>query len=126
MSRAGRSASPDAEGLEGYGLTEAVTYPAQVEAVLYRHPDMAEACVIGVPDEAQGERMKAFVATKDPARAGPEPADELIEHCRENLIKWSCPLEVEFRTELPKTRVGKIDFAAVLESELDRAGAQAG
>lgn len=100
-------------------------FPAQVETVLYRHPDVAEACVVGVPDEAQGERVKAFVAAKDPARAGPELADELIRHCREHLIKWSCPREVEFRSELPKTRVGKVDFAALLESERDRAGAQA-
>jgi long-chain acyl-CoA synthetase len=92
-------------------------YPAQVEAVLYRHPDVAEACVVGVPDEAQGERVKAFVAPKDPARAGPVLADELIRHCREHLIKWSCPREVEFRTELPKTRVGKIDFSALVEGE---------
>jgi long-chain acyl-CoA synthetase len=99
-------------------------YPAQVEAVLYRHPQVAEACVVGIPDEAQGERVKAFVAAKDPERAGPELADELIRHCREHLIKWSCPRDVEFRRELPKTRVGKIDFTALLESEPDGAAAR--
>ncbi len=98
-------------------------YPAQVEAVLYRHPAVAEACVLGVPDEAQGERVKAFVALTDPERARPELRDELIRHCREHLIKWSCPREVEFRRELPKTRVGKIDFTAILESEPEGAAA---
>jgi long-chain acyl-CoA synthetase len=88
-------------------------YPAQVEAVLYEHPAVAEACVVGVPDEAQGERVKAFVVVSGTATAGPELERELITWCRERLIKWSCPREVEFRPELPRTRVGKIDFAAL-------------
>ncbi len=46
-------------------------YPAQVEAVLYEHPLVAEACVVGVPDPAQVERVKAFVVLKDPASGGP-------------------------------------------------------
>jgi long-chain acyl-CoA synthetase len=93
-------------------------YPAQVEAVLYRHPAVDEACVVGIPDEKQGERVKAFVVAKDPAAAGPELGDELIRYCRAELIKWSCPREVEFRQELPKTRVGKIDFTALVAEEL--------
>jgi long-chain acyl-CoA synthetase len=88
-------------------------FPAQVEAVLYEHPAVVEACVVGVPDEAQGERVKAFVVAKEPDLAGGELADELIAYCRERLIKWSCPREVEFLGELPKTRVGKIDFVAL-------------
>jgi long-chain acyl-CoA synthetase len=89
-------------------------FPAQVEQVLLEHPQVAEACVVGVPDEAQGERVTAFVVAADPAAAGPELGKELIEHCRAHLIKWSCPREVEFRAELPLTRVGKIDFAALV------------
>jgi acyl-coenzyme A synthetase/AMP-(fatty) acid ligase len=75
---------------------------------------VAEACVVGVPDEAQGERVKAFVVVQDPAREGPELAAELLEFCRRQLIKWSCPRDVEFRRELPKTRVGKIDFVTLM------------
>jgi long-chain acyl-CoA synthetase len=86
-------------------------YPAQVESVLLEHPAVEEACVVGVPDEAQGERVKAYVVPKDPAAVDDELSRELIAHCRERLIKWSCPRDVEFRDELPKTRVGKIDFA---------------
>lgn len=89
-------------------------YPAQVEAVLYRHPFVADACVVGVPDEAQVERVKAYVALRDPALAGPRTEEALIAHCRETLIKWSCPREIEFRTELPKTRVGKVDYRALV------------
>jgi long-chain acyl-CoA synthetase len=92
-------------------------YPAQVEEVLYSHAAVAESCVVGIPDEAQGERVVAFVVAEDPERAGPELARELIEHCREHLIKWSCPREVNFRPALPKTRVGKIDYVALQEAE---------
>jgi len=85
-------------------------YPTQVESVLYQHPQVAEACVIGVPDEAQVERVKAVVVLKDPAQADDAIAQALIEFCRQRLIKWSCPREIEFRRELPKTLVGKVDF----------------
>jgi long-chain acyl-CoA synthetase len=88
-------------------------YPAQVEAVLYRHPAVLEACVVGVPDEAQVERVKAFVVARPDAAPGPALEAELIEHCRAELIKWSCPREVEFRASLPRTRVGKVDFRAL-------------
>jgi long-chain acyl-CoA synthetase len=92
-------------------------YPAQVEAVLAEHPAVAEACVVGIPDEAQGERVKAFVVAKDPSAADGSLAKELIEHCRARLIKWSCPRDIEFRDELPRTRVGKVDFVALARGD---------
>jgi long-chain acyl-CoA synthetase len=97
-------------------------YPAQVEAVLYRHPAVAEACVIGVPDPSQGERVLACVVLRDGVETGAERGKggagtalerELIHFCRQQLIKWSCPRAVEFRTELPKTRLGKVDYRAL-------------
>jgi long-chain acyl-CoA synthetase len=97
-------------------------YPAQVEAVLYRHPAVAEACVIGVPDPSQGERVLACVVLRDGVETGAEWGKggagtalerELIDFCRQQLIKWSCPRAVEFRTELPKTRLGKVDYRAL-------------
>ncbi|MBK5257402.1 MAG: AMP-binding protein [Vicinamibacteria bacterium] len=91
-------------------------YPAQVEAVLYQHPLVSEACVVGMPDEAQVERVKAFVVLHDPALAKPETEAALIAHCRERLIKWSCPRDIEFRADLPKTRIGKIDYRALIET----------
>ncbi|PKN60252.1 MAG: AMP-dependent synthetase [Deltaproteobacteria bacterium HGW-Deltaproteobacteria-11] len=91
-------------------------YPAQVEDVLYKHEAVLECCVIGVPDEIQVERVKAFVVLKDPAREGPEMEQALIQHTREHLIKWSCPREIEFRRSLPKTLVGKVAYN-VLEVE---------
>ncbi len=95
-------------------------YPTQVEEQLYKHPAVAEACVIGVPDEVQVERVKACVVLKDEARRGPEMEQELIEHCRRDLIKWSCPREIAFYDELPKTRVGKIAYKELENQEIAR------
>jgi acyl-CoA synthetase (AMP-forming)/AMP-acid ligase II/thiamine pyrophosphate-dependent acetolactate synthase large subunit-like protein len=92
-------------------------FPAQVEAVLYRHPLVLQACVVGVPDAAQVERVKAFVVLKDQALATPETEHALIAYCGSQLIKWSCPRDVEFRRELPATRIGKVDYRALSEDE---------
>ena len=91
-------------------------YPSQVETVLQEHPAVAESCVIGVPDESQGQRVRAYVVVRDPASATDALAAELIAHCRERLIKWSCPRDVVFRDKLPLTKIGKVDFRA-LEAE---------
>ena len=93
-------------------------YPSQVEAVLYQHPMVADACVVGVPDEAQVERVKAYVVLREPGKAGPDTEAALIAYCRERLIKWSCPREVEFRAGLPKTRIGKVDYRALVEEHM--------
>ena len=95
-------------------------YPSQVEDVLYQHEAVRECCVIGVPDEVQVERVKAFVVLKDTGREGPEMEQELIRHSREHLIKWSCPREIEFRKSLPMTLVGKVAFNALEEEEKAR------
>jgi len=95
-------------------------YPAQVEDILYKHSDVLEACVIGVPDEKQVEIVKAFVVLKDPNKESKEMEKNLITHCNENLIKWSCPREIEFSKQLPKTLVGKIDFKQLEEQEKER------
>jgi long-chain acyl-CoA synthetase len=97
-------------------------YPAQVEEALYRHPAVLEACVIGVPDRAQVERVMAFVVLRAPHQASAEMEQALIAHCRENLIKWSCPREIEFREQLPKTLVGKIAFNKLREEVIARQG----
>ena len=95
-------------------------YPAQVEDKLYQHPEVAGVCVIGVPDEAQGQRVKAFVVLKDKTKAGPDMEEELIAHCRKDLIKWSCPREIEFRNELPLTLVGKVAYRVLEDEEIER------
>ena len=88
-------------------------FPAQVEAVLQQHPAVAAACVVGVPDPRQVERVIAIVVARAPTQANPLLAETLITHCQDHLIKWSCPREVYFRSSLPTTRVGKIDYRAL-------------
>jgi long-chain acyl-CoA synthetase len=97
-------------------------YPAQVEAVLREHPAVADACVVGVPDPAQVERVVAYAVLRDPSRAGAALETELIAHCRERLIKWSCPREVGFVDALPLTKVGKIDYRALVRRHAAGAG----
>lgn len=100
-------------------------YPAQVEEQLYKHPDVLEACVIGVPDPKQVERVKAFAVLKEPDKAGPETEKELIDFCRKDLIVWSCPREIEFRAALPLTLVGKVAFAKLVAEEIEKMGNEA-
>ena len=101
-------------------------YPAQVEGHLFRHEAVADCCVIGIPDKEQVERVKAFVVLKKEfaADAGPDMAKKLIDHCRKDLIKWSCPREIEFINEIPKTKVGKIAYTELQKREIDRLRAE--
>ena len=99
-------------------------YPAQVEDILYKHPDVLKACVIGVPDEKQVQRVKGFVVLKAPEKAGPEMEKALIAHCQEHLIRWSCPREIEFRDCLPCTLVGKVAFNTLEQEEVGRLKAE--
>jgi len=93
-------------------------YPAQVEEQLYKHPAVAEVCVVGVPDRTQIERVKAFVVLKDKSKAGPEMEKQLVAHCRKDLIKWSCPRNIEFRDELPLTLIGKVAYRVLEDEEI--------
>ncbi|BBW97281.1 fatty acid--CoA ligase family protein [Geobacillus sp. FSL W8-0032] len=79
-------------------------YPREVEEVLYSHPDVVEAAVIGVPDPDYGEAVRAFVVTKNPELT----AEQLIAYCRERLAKYKVPTAIEFLNELPKNTTGKI------------------
>jgi long-chain acyl-CoA synthetase len=80
-------------------------YPREVEDVLYQHPAVAEAAVIGVPDERLGEVVKAFVVRKTGAIA---TEAELIAFVRERIAHYKAPRTIEFRTELPKSAVQKV------------------
>lgn len=88
-------------------------YPREVEEVLYMHPAVMEAAVIGIPDPYKGEVPKAFVACKPGHHV---TAEEILAHCRRHLAPYKVPREVEFRSELPKTSVGKILRRALRET----------
>ena len=77
----------------------------EVEDCLYRHPAVAEAAVIGVPDEKWGETIKALVVVRDGATV---TEVELIEHCRSNLAHFKAPSSVEIRATLVRTATGKL------------------
>ncbi len=79
-------------------------YPNELEEVVAQHPGVLEAAAVGVPDEKSGEVPKLFVVRKDPALT----VEALAEYCKENLTGYKRPKYIEFRTELPKTPVGKI------------------
>ncbi|MDT7808326.1 MAG: long-chain acyl-CoA synthetase [Acidobacteriota bacterium] len=88
-------------------------YPREIDELLYRHPAVAEAAAIGVPDELYGEEVAAFVVLKE-GRAAHE--DDIIAHCREHLADFKCPKRVHVVAVLPKGPTGK-----VLKRELTRA-----
>jgi acyl-CoA synthetase (AMP-forming)/AMP-acid ligase II len=85
-------------------------YPREVEEVLYQHPAVLEAAVIGVPDEKWGEAVKAVVALKSGQTAGEA---ELVAFAKERLAPFKAPKSLEIRASLPKTPVGKISRRAV-------------
>nr|WP_294864999.1 long-chain-fatty-acid--CoA ligase [uncultured Pseudogulbenkiania sp.] len=89
-------------------------YPNEIEDVVAMHPGVLEVACIGVPDEKSGEVVKVFVTRKDPALT----EKDIIEHCRKNLTGYKVPRHVEFRSELPKTNVGKILRRALRDQEL--------
>ena len=79
-------------------------YPNEIEQVVAMHPGVLEVAAIGVPDEHSGEVPKLFIVKKDPALT----EQAIFDHCKEQLTGYKRPKYIEFRTELPKTNVGKI------------------
>jgi long-chain acyl-CoA synthetase len=80
-------------------------WPREVEDVLYSHPAIREAAVVGMPDQYRGETVKAFVSLKSGASC---TADEIIEFCKSQMAAYKYPRVVEFRADLPKSGTGKI------------------
>ena len=85
-------------------------YPREIEEVLYTHPSVLEAAVIGKPDERLGEEVVAVVALRAGASAS---AEDIIAYCRERLAAYKYPREIRFMAELPKGPSGKILKAAL-------------
>lgn len=92
-------------------------YPREVEEVLVLYPKVKDAVVVGLPQGLRGELIKAYVVLKDGQTA---TTAEILEHCRKELAKFKVPKRVEFRTELPKTLVGKVLRRVLVEEELKK------
>ena len=91
-------------------------WPAEVEAMLYAHPDIQEACIIGTRDPRRGETVKAVVVLKPDARGRIQPED-VIAWARERMAAYKYPRVVEFVDALPKTATGKIFWRKLQEAE---------
>ena len=92
-------------------------YPREVEEVLYTHPKVANAAVIGVPDPKSGEAVKAFIQLVSGETASEE---EILEFCRERLTGYKRPRTVEFKDELPTSVIGKVLRRVLRDEELKK------
>ncbi len=89
-------------------------YPNEIEGVVAGHPGVLECAVVGVPDTHSGEAVKLFVVKKDAALT----EKDLKDYCEQHLTGYKRPRYIEFRTELPKTNVGKILRRALRDEEI--------
>ena len=85
-------------------------YPREIDELLFKHPAIQEAATVGVPDSFSGEAVKVFVVRKAGASLS---AEELLDYCKQNLVKYKWPKHIAFLDALPRTGVGKIDKRAL-------------
>lgn len=95
-------------------------YPQHIENVIDSHPDVLMSCVIGIPHSYKMEVPKAFIVLKDGVEATDELKEEIMNHCKKDLAKYSLPTEIEFRKSLPKTLVGKVAYTKLQKEELEK------
>lgn len=91
-------------------------WPAEVEATLYKHPDIQEVAIVSAPDERRGETVKAFIVLKVPAR-GSVDAQTIIAWSREHLAAYKIPRSIEFMDALPRSPTGKIQWRLLQDQE---------
>ena len=83
-------------------------YPAEIDAVLLKHPAVADAAAVGIPHEVYGEEVKAVVEPAPGHAPDPGLAEELIAHCREHLASYKCPRSIDFTDQLLRSDAGKV------------------
>jgi long-chain acyl-CoA synthetase len=96
-------------------------FPREIDELIYQHPKVKEGITIGVPDARKGERIRVYIVLKEGEYATPE---EFIAYFKERLTPYKVPSEVEFRTELPKSMIGKILRRALREERNKNEGGQ--
>ena len=92
-------------------------YPGQLENIIDAHEMVQMSCVIGVPDAYKMQKVKAFVMLKAGVMPSAAVREELMNYCRKHIAKYAMPYDIEFRTELPKTLVGKVAYRQLEEEE---------
>ena len=95
-------------------------YPSQLENIIDGHEKVLLSCVIGIKDRQRGQRIKAYIVPMPGIEANDALKAEILNYCKDRIAKYALPREVEFRTELPKTLVGKVAYR-VLEEEANKA-----
>ena len=95
-------------------------YPSQLENIIDGHEKVLLSCVIGIKDQYRGQLVKAFVVPMPGVEPTEELKKELLAYCADHIAKYAMPRQIEFRTELPKTLVGKVAYR-VLEEEANAA-----
>ncbi len=93
-------------------------YPRDVEDIIFQHPKVALAAVVGIPNDKGGEAVKAYVQLKPGETASEQ---EILEFCKENMAGYKRPKIVEFRDELPVSNVGKVLRRVLRDEERDKA-----
>ena len=96
-------------------------YPSQIENVIDAHEKVLMSCVIGVPDSYKVQKVKAFVVPAVNILPTPALREEILAHCERHITKYAMPYDIEFRTELPKTLVGKVAYTVLENEELQKA-----
>ena len=98
-------------------------WPAELEATLYKHPDIKEVAIISAPDQRRGETVKAVVVATDKAK-GQLTAEDIIAWSREHMAAYKVPRIVQFVDALPRSGTGKIQWRALQEQEWKKPGGQ--
>ncbi len=93
-------------------------YPGQIENILDANDKVQMSCVIGVPDAYKMQKVKAFVKLAAGVPANEETKQELLDYCRKHVAKYAMPYDIEFKEDMPKTRVGKVAYRVLEEEEL--------
>ena len=120
-------------------------YPREVEEILYKHPNVQEAVVVGLPQEFLGEKIKAYIVLKEDRKPSTDiancekiandavhieltesekaTANEIMEYCKRHISKFKVPTEIEFRDHIPKTMVGKVLRRSLRDEEMKKLAA---
>ena len=91
-------------------------WPAEVEALMFRHPAVQEACIISFRDSYRGESVKAVIVLR-PSHKGAVSAQDIIDWCRDNMAVYKVPRVVQFVDALPKSGAGKVMWRSLQEAE---------